>query len=114
MKRRDFVQLSAAGLATGLFAPAALATPASLNRPALLGWLRDAEEVRRIGRRYLELHPTESSAAGLENAIGRALRSTDIDTHTRDEFARSETVQVNGWILARTEARQCALYALAG
>ena len=114
MNRRDFVQLSAAGLATGIIAPAALAASPSPNRPALLDMLRDDATIRQIGHGYLDLHPHESDAARLQRSIGRALDGASIDARTREEFARSETVQVHGWILARTEARQCALYALAG
>ena len=31
----------------------------------------------------------------------------------RDDFANGRTVLVNGWVLAVTEARQCALFSLA-
>jgi hypothetical protein len=114
MHRRDFVLLSTTGLAAAcLAAPAAWAAPSAYSRPGLLDLLRDDEQVRQIGRRYLELHPTEARSAILERRLAQILRSgRDFESCIRNEFACRETVQLNGWILARTEARQCALFAL--
>jgi hypothetical protein len=35
-----------------------------------------------------------------------------IDKKKKEDFAKSNTVIVKGWVLSRTEARQCALYTL--
>ena len=46
--------------------------------------------------------------AGLENDALRTLHR--LDARVRGEFASGTTVQLNGWVLSRTEARLCALY----
>ncbi len=114
MRRRDFLLLNATGLAATCFiTPAVWAAPASFARPGLLDLLKDDEQVRLIGRRYLEQHPAEAHTDALERRLAETVRAArDLESCIRNEFARRETVQLNGWILARTEARQCALFAL--
>ncbi len=114
MRRRDFLLLNATGLAAACFAaPAVWAAPSPYARPGLLALLQDDEQVRRIGRRYIEQHPAEAHTNTLEQRLTQTLRgSRDIESCIRNEFARRETVQLNGWILSRSEARQCALFAL--
>jgi hypothetical protein len=82
--------------------------------------LRAPESAAVIGRAYLASHPEERSSA----ALGRGLRAAlpdELDdaalrvalrARIREEFRREEVVQVEGWILARTEARVAALAAL--
>jgi hypothetical protein len=41
-----------------------------------------------------------------------AALSARLDQQVQDDFARGRTVNVNGWILSVTEARQCALYSM--
>lgn len=87
-------------------------------RPELLTLLGDAEVVREIGRRYREKFPEEDDPDALFDSIRADLESggdfaTRLDERIRRDFAEDRTVVVDGWILAVTEARQCALLSLA-
>ena len=76
--------------------------------------------VNDIGRRYRRAYPDESSAPRLRAAIGASHRTTamigwtqqSLDEQLLADFAGGRTVVVNGWVLAVTEARQCALYSI--
>jgi hypothetical protein len=122
MKRRAFIGLAAAGTA-GLVLPATARisesfSPAPLN-PRLLDVLHDERLVRNIGRRYRDMAPEENNARVLADVILApqpgtvpAALSARLDQQVQDDFARGRTVNVNGWILSVTEARQCALYSM--
>lgn len=80
----------------------------------------DGEAARAVGRAYLAAYPSEerqSIVAGLESAaarIGKLRGETLFDAlkrASRADFAAGETVEVEGWILSRTEARVYALAA---
>lgn len=87
--------------------------------PALEG---DIATARYIGRQYLAMVPEEADVdrligllakgAGGENPMAASGWRQHIARVRQDEFASSETVLVDGWILARCEARVCALTAL--
>jgi hypothetical protein len=78
----------------------------------------------RIGNSYLNEHTkngeldtlddvfldeTETRSATIVDAIQRRLLV--IDRQVRDDFARCETVICDGWVLAKSEARLCAMIA---
>lgn len=81
------------------------------------------EGVRRIGAAYLAATPEERDASALFDAIlakrpdlarasrPRALRAA-FARAVRHDFAVGDVVVLDGWRLARTEARLCALWAL--
>jgi hypothetical protein len=80
----------------------------------------------RIGRAYLRVHPEEKSEAALFAAAAgrpglvRALSAVPdtvavfriMDEVVRADFEAGEIVNCSGWILAKSEARACALFAL--
>ena len=86
--------------------------------------LYDRAAARRIGHLYVRLVPTEGDPrilARLTVALPEtqqvdaiALDSTSlhrrVDAQVRGDFASGTTVQLDGWVLSRTEARLCALY----
>lgn len=122
MKRREFLGLAAAG-AAGLVLPATARTASSLPAPTanphLLAFLHDEQTVSAIGRSYRELVPHEDDAQILADAILGApggmvpvALGTRLGAQVQDDFAGGRTVNVHGWILSVTEARQCALYSL--
>jgi hypothetical protein len=127
MHRRLFLRAAAFGAASTLTGVACaagaddVADLRGLARPALLDVL-DAGQVRAIGVRYRAMGPAERDPPALHAAIhGRhpllvrllgAPRVAPADLVRRD-FAEGRTVEVEGWILSVTEARQCALYSLA-
>jgi hypothetical protein len=127
MKRRRFLVTTAAGAAvvagggTGwLVRPRTRAE--LLGQPDLLHLLGDADRVRAIGRAYRAAFPEEGTAAELTRRLlrdqGPAARLSDgllsrrVASNVRRDFDREDTVQLGGWILSRTEARQSALYSI--
>jgi hypothetical protein len=121
--RRRFLRLAGSGVALAL-APTGCSTDAgydaaSLAQPELLAAM-GPELVRALGARYRALTPAERDAGALREAIldSRPLPARLLGARhpvadlVRDDFARGRTVVVDGWILAATEARQCALFSL--
>lgn len=92
----------------------------ALDRPNLLEML-GSERVRSLGTRYLATAPGENSAQALRAAISERRSSplhvawarTSVEDAVREDFSDGRTVIIDGWILSLTEARQCALFALA-
>jgi transaldolase len=86
---------------------------------------RSGASAERIGRRYLATLAQDIDSARLltmSPVLARALQTArhDPGTAARElrqavdvDFHRADTVVVDGWILAATEARLCAVIALA-
>lgn len=82
--------------------------------------LSDRASARRIGRAYLAAYPAEADAprltAQLAQALGAARGRRDLRLAlrraVRDDMRHGRSVLVDGWVLARTEARLCALASL--
>lgn len=117
MNRRHFLEVAAVsavalslpGIALGKTASAEWET---LAQPDLLSSLGEPR-VRAIGLCYRETHPHESNAVHLAAAICRPPSSpTNLRQQIQNDFAAGRTVIVDGWVLALTEARQCALFSL--
>jgi hypothetical protein len=84
------------------------------------------QSFKRIGLAYLHVHPEEASEPFLlatmagRPALMRALSAAPdtaavfriLDDVVRADFAAGEIVKCRGWILAKSEARACALFAL--
>ena len=128
MERRRFLQLSA-GLVALLAIPSVphLTGGQEVLDPFAAQWQRlfsRPDSASAIGQVYLQANPQEADAAWLVEQItqdmaGRVVdfagvRGDDLKTllqeRIRQDFAEENTVKLNGWMLARTEAR---LYALA-
>ena len=123
MKRRDFIGITAAGVAglawPGTSGAADAVTRATLAHPHLLDVLRDERLVVDLGRRYRETVPAEDDPRALEAAIladapaaPPASARTWLDDQVQRDFATGRTVTLNGWVLSLTEARQSALFSL--
>lgn len=98
-------------------------TPASASM-RLAGVLAAGDSARAVGREYLRISPT--AADELARAVARQLAARGValqradDRELRvalgrcvvDDFGADQVVTVAGWVLARTEARLCALAAL--
>ena len=122
MPRRRFLALTVVGTvgaawpATGDAAAATTAVQ-TLASPALLT-LIGSERAAHLGQRYRQLVPAENDAQALvaalvppSDGIGPNL-AAELAERVRQDFTHGRTVLVQGWILAVTEARQCALYSL--
>lgn len=105
MNRRDFLRISALGAAV-LSIPAREDAAAHPDLLSVLG----PERVRAIGAQYRRLVPAENDHLSLRAAILAPRLS--IAASVRRDFETGRTVLVNGWVLAATEARQCALCSL--
>jgi hypothetical protein len=90
--------------------------------------VRDSQLTLLIGRAYRAQYPAESTTETLTqllwrdlglsrtdacpvDAAGAAGGPTMLDARVRSEFGAGQTVLIGGWVLARTEARLCALRA---
>lgn len=123
MQRREFLIISGAGVlgvASSGCAPDARYELSALSRPELLAAVGPSV-TRAIGQRYLAMNGHGIDAQSLRRAIlssrpwGARLtgRTPSVAELINADFARGHTVIVDGWILAETEARQCALFSLA-
>lgn len=129
MKRRTFIWLSAASVAS-LYIPATgcsnrykLANK-TVAQPQFLAHICEEKTIKEIGTSYKRQVPAEESAQKLASLIltdnsGHAIPETTdnnklqamLNEKITHEFESGRTVMVNGWVLSQTEARQCALYA---
>lgn len=88
--------------------------------------IRHPSLARAIGRSYRARFPEEANATTLTHllwldlglpdapgrhtgAAGRAQLLAALDARVRAQFGAAQTVVMQGWLLARTEARLCAL-----
>ena len=127
MKRRRFIGIAATSAAAAV-APALARHEASvratLARPRLLGIFRDEHVVCDLGRRYRALVTAEDNIEALVQRIMgdfpdhvrphpfAGTLGDHMDEQVQRDFATGTTVTLDGWVLAVTEARQCALFSL--
>lgn len=130
MQRRKFILLSAvAGTATAFAGIQCNNRPPAiysvLEKPQILSEICDEQTIREIGLAYLLQNPEEQTAAKLaanlltDQAGGPLSSSADeqfvrtlVSRKVEMDFEKSYTVVLKGWILAVTEGRQCALFAV--
>ena len=131
MRRRTFL-LGTAGLGVTLAWrsvgswPFRGGSPSSSERLAEL--LQSVEGARSVGLEYLRQVPGEASPAVLTARVAErlpgGLRAIDAASPRRlrellssavaEDFRDLRTLELQGWVLARTEARLCALAVLGG
>jgi hypothetical protein len=80
---------------------------------------RQRQSAIAIGRRYLSCYPGDPLPHRLAEALSRA-RTEDaaaarraLLARVRNDFARGDTVLLDGWVLSCSECRACAAFALA-
>ncbi len=80
--------------------------------PQLLSLIWDDEMIKKIGSTYRENFPGERKERVLVKALFDSTQqfADKLLELTRADFAEGRTVTVDGWVLSKTEARQCALY----
>jgi hypothetical protein len=128
MKRRTFIL-------AGITATAVIAFPLvkdrilcpgegdPLTNPSSLGHFCDDQMIREIGVCYRRTVPQENEEARLRALLlenGDANQDSNNATGIRamlgkkvnEEFRMGRIVIEDGWILAETEARQCALFSI--
>ena len=112
---------------TGLVLASALPAAATMATPArtLVGALDHPASALAIGREVVGQQPeltADGLVAELAHAVAlpperladmdRPLLRSRLDAARSAEFRRGDTVRVQGWVLAASEARLCALVAL--
>ncbi|MEO0528477.1 MAG: hypothetical protein AAFZ89_14690 [Bacteroidota bacterium] len=122
MERRNFILLSAgAALALGAsywyLKYEHKTYPKVIAEPEDLSYIWEADTIRNIGNQYRMGMPeedNEKSLVGLLN-VGDQNKYKAIETLQKEiqkDFDTGNTIILDGWILSRTEARQCALFSI--
>ena len=95
---------------------AAALAPAPGRGRELIALLPGRRDAAVIGREYLSAYPAESDLDALlrhfDEIAGHSNLRSAIAARLRKDFEDRDTVRLRGWILARTEARLCAICAL--
>lgn len=124
MDRRRFLSLGAAAslsvtVPTMWEWPDPSAKVKALATPSLPPGLEDPARIRELGCRYRAARPDENDREALTKTLRGDLdagssrsASARLKDRVRADFAEGRTVQLDGWILSVTEARQCALFSL--
>lgn len=129
MKRRNFLTLTT-------FSVAVISVPflycrnssadleKTLTIPQTLSQITDENSIKEIGKVYGKLYPDEYSRNLLEQnltnngvqSVSAGSQAKDIysflDNNILEDFKSGNSMVLNGWVLSRTEARQCALLSL--
>jgi hypothetical protein len=123
MKRNSFIKLTFLGSGILVFplgfksCGPAVPEP-GLAIPVMLLSVCDSRSIIGIGQKYLADSPQENNVEILASLVGAGLNPkadtffADLDRKITEEYRNGQWVEVSGWLLARTEARQCALYSL--
>lgn len=131
MKRRTFINISTKTSILLLF-PVLACNTSNQNRllyeKSPLSRIFTIDMMKRIGLKYQEQFPLESNEKTLyelllEPKFNRveskgssisfeSISSTELSLKNsiKDDYLANNLIIIDGWILSRTEARQCALY----
>ena len=123
MKRRHFLMIGTAGIAavsipTAYYFLRKIDYDPSLADPHSLSLIWDNETIKKIGNLYRLQMPSENSERPLVKSLKAAAseaslaNSSNLEEVIKKDFETGDTIIVDGWILSRTEARQCALFSL--
>lgn len=125
VERRAFLQQAALLTAAVLIPMLQSCKPGSRSKafwPESLRNMIDKAELQAIGLSYVQSHPSEASAEHLiqlllkECSEGDQANSDALKRYfkkkVQEDFSQGRTTLVKGWVLAQTEARQCALFSL--
>lgn len=123
MKRRNFVLfagmgISAIAIPTWYYTNRDLEYDQLLTEPELLSYIWDGTTIREIGNLYREKFSDENSERKLIELLFND-DSTDLtknieilNNQITKDYKTGNTIMMDGWVLSRTEARQCALFSL--
>lgn len=124
MKRRQFILwsglgISAVAIPTWYFKFYTPEYDQLLTEPELLSHIWDGNTIGEIGEAYCKKFPNENSERKLVKLLSD-YASADELTKTieilrqqiTEDYRQKNTVMIGGWVLSKTEARQCALFSL--
>ena len=117
MKRRNFIYLTIAGAGAMMVPSCKNRSATAFSRPLFLSTVCDGQTLKHIGTTYRTKTPAEAEEDRLLELLTTGLpQGTDqaqqLDSLVRQDYAADRTVTIDGWVLSRTEARQCALFSL--
>ncbi|PWU05047.1 MAG: hypothetical protein C5B52_00340 [Bacteroidetes bacterium] len=126
MRRRSFLILSVMGAAAYSIPFVScrsrnISWNKTLAQPVFLSHVCDAKTIQEIGNAYRAQVPEESKADDLYDllttdssgkSVASSLDSNQVSAilseNISHEYASGKTINVKGWVLSTTEARQCA------
>jgi hypothetical protein len=110
VQRRNFIFYSVMGAITMTTGCGHHTDPraAALETPDFLAHFCDTPTLRQLGAAYRAQTPTESSQETLIRLLQPGVTAQNI----KADYAKGDIVTLKGWVLSRTEARQCALFSL--
>jgi hypothetical protein len=95
-----------------------------LQYPFILSGFCDEETVRKIGINYRDLVPAENSKEKLMDLLTRNFQNklislsdhsavaNQLEMYVEEDFKEGKFLNIKGWIISETEARQSALLSL--
>lgn len=121
MKRRNFIVLSALGAGAIGFSYWYFTSEGNrkltLHEPEDLSRIWDTETIMAMGSAYIKENPSEASEEALRTLLqsdnGSESEAVEtIKTSITNDFNDGNTQLLDGWVIATTEARQCALFSI--
>lgn len=70
----------------------------------------EPDTIRAVGESYRTIAPEERREDVLVKLLSE--QPSALEEKIKDDFRKGDMVLVDGWILSKTEARQCALFSL--
>ncbi|MGB5404483.1 MAG: hypothetical protein WBN13_10950 [Robiginitalea sp.] len=123
MKRRNFLVFSALGI-TSVAIPIwyykyrPLSYDGLILEPEYLSYIMDGQSIYDLGSLYLEQTPGERSERELlsllpaQDETSNDALLAEIRKDITVDYENDDVICIDGWILSKTEARQCALFSL--
>jgi len=130
MKRRTFI-LTLVAAASGIVLTVFYSRKDDSKRrklsiidPMILSSFCDEQTLRDIGQSYRDTNPDENSRDKLMRFLTKGLNNGDkssindseaineLELRIENEFKETDPLIIKGWVVSKTEARQCALLSL--
>ena len=127
MKRRTFIAtatITAIGLPVAYYVKKRFSKGDPLTTAEMLSHFCDESALKEIGAAYRILVPAENEKQKLTDIIltdtsGQKVKASDwqaveeiVAKKIHNDFMSQELIIVKGWVISKTEARQCALFSL--
>ncbi len=123
MKRRTFAAYAGLGVAAislpiGYYQLRIPDYDSAIKDPELVSQIWDTDSINQIGQFYREMFSDEDSERRLVSLLlenlpeGSPDAAAGVRQSIMQDFENGHIVMLDGWLLSRTEARQCALFSL--
>ena len=123
MKRRNFLVFSALGITSAAipiwyYKYRPLSYDGLILEPEYLSYIMDGQSMYDLGSVYREQTPGERSEKELlsllpaQDETSNDALLAEIRKEIKLDYENDNVICIDGWILSKTEARQCALFSL--